>query len=248
MASFDFVGAAAAGYRFVWRERGRIARYALPLFVVKIALFVILTSFGLHIPPLRQGLFLLPAYVIEGWMLAVLIRYYAQAPQDPREASRATLSATLIYVLIKLFLAVTAALTLAAAPETAQAQTPSPPTLREFAAALIAFAVMIWAFRLLWFYVPAAFGYPLRRFAEKIAAYKTSFYMIGAWLICTLPAGFLFLLFLQAFLAGLPEEAEPGAFLRFSMLAAQTVVEIFVSVVTSIAMAEGVRSMLFDKK
>lgn len=248
MASFDFINAATTGYRFTWKNREMIARYMLPLFLVKIATFVIITSFEINFPPLRQGLVMLPSYIIEGWVLAVLIRFYMAMQGHDFGTPRTVLASTLIYVLIKLFLSLTAALTLMSAPPVEMAQSTTEPSLQSFIAALIAIAVMVWAFRLMWFYIPAAFGYSLRDFAEKISSYATSLYMIGTWMVCFLPAGFVLMLVSQALLSSVPEATQPGAIYNFVMIAAQAVTEIFVSVVATIAMTEGIRSMLFDKK
>lgn len=247
MATFDFIGAASAGYKFAWDKRSMVARYALPLFLVKFASFVIITSFDLDLTLLRQGLVLLPSYFIEGWVLAVLIRFYMKAEPEEDNAARSILACVLLYVLVKLFLAVTGGLAFASQPVVTEGADMPPPTLGSFVAAMIALGVTIWAFRLLWFYIPAAIGYPLQRFAERISSYITSIYMIGTWLICVLPPLMVLILFTQILLMEAPKDSS-GTLLHFILVAAQAVVEIVTAVISTIAMTEAIRSILFDKR
>ncbi|PCJ99118.1 MAG: hypothetical protein COA45_06665 [Zetaproteobacteria bacterium] len=75
MASFDFIDASARGYSFVWQERGYLARVAVPVLFVKIACLLAVFVLGLQEQYARQGLVLLPAYIVEAVFVVGLIRY-----------------------------------------------------------------------------------------------------------------------------------------------------------------------------
>ncbi len=75
MASFDFIDAAARGYDFVWRERNYLARVAVPVIFVKVACLLGVFVLGLQDSYARQGLVLLPGYVMEALFVVGLIRY-----------------------------------------------------------------------------------------------------------------------------------------------------------------------------
>src|SRR5690606_1781751 len=167
MASFDFIDSAVKGYKFVWAERGYIARLALPLLVIKFASFIFISSTGLEGNVLRQGLVYLPSYFVEGWLLAQLIRlslFGERWPVPVTEASkdfvlgrsRAVQAGMAVYVMIQMFMTLTLGLIAQNAPAESQRADLPEPTFGTFVAGIIALAVIIWAFRLLWLYIPAA--------------------------------------------------------------------------------------------
>lgn len=75
MASFDFIDAAVRGYDFVWQERKYLARAALPVIFVKVACLLAVFVLGLQENFARQGLVLMPGYVMEALFVVGLLRY-----------------------------------------------------------------------------------------------------------------------------------------------------------------------------
>lgn len=75
MASFDFIDAAARGYDFVWQERKYLARVAVPVIFVKVACLLGIFVLGLQDNFARQGLVLMPGYIMEALFVVGLIRY-----------------------------------------------------------------------------------------------------------------------------------------------------------------------------
>ena len=70
MASFDFVECTAKAYRFVWARRQEVLELSALMLAVKIVSFVGFIVFGLDENFLRQGLLLIPVYMLEGWVIA----------------------------------------------------------------------------------------------------------------------------------------------------------------------------------
>jgi hypothetical protein len=251
MAGFDFVDAATKGYSFFWREREAIARMAVPLFLVKFICYISVIALSLEENLLRQGLIYLPAYFVEAWLLVQLTRHamlgerwpMMRTPENfaalmPR--TRAIKAGIAVYVLIKLFLIVTSGLTSGAAP--APGTELPEPTLMTFIAAMVALGAMIWAFRLIWLYIPAALGYRVTDFIDRAGGYTTSFYMIGTWLICLLPPA-MAVIFLSEMLVTM-SGGEAGGALKVLLVALQVAVEIVISVITTIGMAHAVRAIM----
>ncbi|PCI55489.1 MAG: hypothetical protein COB36_07660 [Alphaproteobacteria bacterium] len=75
MASFDFIDASSRSYAFIWKERGYLARVAIPVLFVKIACLLCVFVLGLQEQYARQGFILMPSYILEAVFVVGLIRY-----------------------------------------------------------------------------------------------------------------------------------------------------------------------------
>lgn len=180
-------------------------------------------------------------------------------------------AATIVYVLIKLTLAFVSGMTLhnmgaevlgagvdgAAAVE--QIAAPEQGAAVEQAAAapegsammsflmLSSLVFVIWAFRLLWLYVPVALGIPVFKFLARIPDYAVSFRMMGAWLICFLPFGILMLMVYQVLGEALGHSVEsPSAVFPLLLLPVQAAIELVIALVSSVTMAYAVQQ-IFEK-
>ncbi len=267
MATFDFVEAAAKGYKFLWDERRTIVRLGLPPALVKFVCLISITSFDLSQNFLRQGLVLLPSYFAEGWLLAHLIRlalyderpFLLQSPKDGkrdetlrRERPRAILSCIAVYVLIKLIVSFLSGLVLTGEAQEIREgiikEAPEP-TLQTFLIGMTGLALTIWLFRLIWLYIPAAMGYPIAAFMRKIRGYITSVYMLGTWLICFLPVLLVLMVCSEILVYVAPGTLEdPSAVFRFFMTGAQVFIELVIAIVSSVGMAYGIRSILYGQE
>lgn len=271
MASFDFVESAAKGYRFFWHERRAIARVmAVPL-AIKLLCFFGITALGDEQNFLRQGLFLIPSYFAEGWLMAQLIRMAIFKEGWPVRFSgnhdadmalhlrrkRAILSGMVIYVLIKLALAFTSGYVLTAqlalrggleggAPDAQPMMLPTPPepSLTTFILGLCIFAFLIWAFRLAWLYVPAVMERSVSGFLNRIKPYSASFPFLGAWILCFIPAMLVLLALLKVMTAVFPvvPDAQNGL-QTYMVITLQALFDMITAGLVSVSIAYGVKSI-----
>ncbi len=248
MARFNFVDAAAKGYMFAWNERRALAQLAFAPLLVKIASFTVIIAAGLEENLLRQGLALLPAYFLEGWLVACAIRlalFGERWPRGTTARSRAIMAGTVSYLLIKLIASVFVGLLMTSGNGLISEPAPAP-TLAGFMAMIAFLALALWAFRLFWLYAPLAMGYPALAFLKKIESYATSFYMLGLWLLVMAPMALVTLAIasgLQALFPGAAPDNPSGAFMYF-FAAAQAFIETLIAVIASVGMAHGFREII----
>ncbi|MBX2833350.1 MAG: hypothetical protein KTR28_00095 [Micavibrio sp.] len=261
MASFDFIECSIKAFRYV----GQNFQALLPLSLIAIAIKILCTmaifSFSMEQNFLRQGLVYIPGYLLEGWVIATLTvrammseesKDYAFIPNENYNLKNAVLSAALLYVLIKITLAVLIGLPFAMSPEAMQASTPLDTQDQSSGAAffmvVVAGAMLIWAFKLLWVYIPPALGLSIEVFLKKAKGFKSSFYMLGLWLMCSVPIN-IALLLVRGVIASpfefIEGEPTPLAFkLVFSLFSVSF--DYALSLIVSIGMAYGIISIFRD--
>lgn len=254
MAQFDFIDSAVKGYSTTWKNHFTFLRLAALPFFIKLGCFGIILFFGLETNYIRHGLIMLPAFFAEGFLFAYTIHTVLNGQKlihDFKKINahiRDIMAGTIIYVLTQLSLAVFAgSMMIGITAETANVQSQEPDPAMFFAS-ITFLAFMIWAFRLIWLYVPASMGIDIKYFLAKIKPYKTSFHMLGCWLICFMPFA-IGLLLLSQILSGFFPSNENQISPIFSILYAtlQSATEIVIGLVSSLAMAYGVRQMMEDK-
>lgn len=198
VAGFDFVESASHAYRFLWVQRSAILRFSAMALAIKILSLIALVVFGLQEFSLRQGLYLLPSFFIEGWAIATLVimaLHEHEARSETRKSilapgkdtARNIKAAMIVYVLTKLMLSFVVGSVYGdqqAAPEAAASE----PSMQSFFMALVIIAFMIWAFRFLWIYIPVVMGRSVREYLARFRAYSDSFPMLGVWILCFVPA------------------------------------------------------------
>lgn len=257
MASFDFVESASKGYSFFWRARLTILRLAvLPLFI-KCLSFISLTALEMNENLLRQGLFLIPSYFAEGWLVIVLIRLAVlgeykvpvltgDAQEDSariQDRSRLILAGTVVYVLTKMMLSFFMALFLEQkelyGPQQAPAQ-----GMGSFIAATIILAILVWAFRFLWLYIPVALGRSIERFLDRIKPFMTSVYMLAVWILCFVPLALIFIVASQAATTVFPgTQDQISTPALYFIMCIQAFVELSVAAISSVSLAYGIQSL-----
>ena len=127
------------------------------------------------------------------------------------------------------------------------AEVVSEPSIAEFMMLMAMIALMIWAFRLIWLYVPIAMGVGAKRFLWAMRPYHASFKLMGVWLLCFLPIGFGMLLLAEILRSAFPSggdgaDTSLGFTIVFTFV--QSGAEMVVGVIASLAMAYGVKSMM----
>lgn len=278
MNNFDFIDASIRGYKSVWDNRIVLARIAALPFFIKIGSFAVVLLMGLEMNFLRQGLVLLPSYFAEGFLVAYVIRVTISGQDimgDVRAArpfARDLMAATITYVLIKLTLAFVAGMTFlqsgaaalgGASDDGAVSEGVSAESLSDASATastipeaspgmfflmLGTLVFMIWAFRLMWLYVPIAMGRSAGAFLNRAPQYSLSFTMIGTWLLCFVPMGIVLMLIYEVLASALGHSLEaPSALLPVLLLPVQSSIEIVIALVSSVAMAYGIQQ-IFDNK
>ena len=119
MQSFDITVATKNAYLTIWQARSYLLKMALvPLTIKTICMFLSL-QYGEDNNILRMSLFMIPAYFVEGWFLAHLVRFVVLGQRWPFQSSgnkeadlpqlynraRGILSGTIAFVLTNLIIA-----------------------------------------------------------------------------------------------------------------------------------------------
>jgi hypothetical protein len=232
MARIDILGAAQAAYMTAWQERAYLLRLAAVPFLLKLFCYVLADRFTGESNYLRFTLIMLPAYLVEGWMLAHLARLVAFGHRWPfrptgnmeedmavlAERARGILSGMVVYVLINmgvgLMVAVASQYFLQFMPDGAAspADMHIPPQAALLSLAFLAF--LFWGFRLLWLYIPFALNMPPLHYLNGLRGLPSSLQLIGLWLACFVPV-LLVLRFAAGLfggLAGAAGGADAGSF------------------------------------
>lgn len=261
MASFDIMAACRYGYAYVWNHRPLIFRLAaIPVFIKVISYFFILGT-GLDNNLLRQGLILFPAYLLEGYMVCVIVRLaiFTHEPliQPPgsaandyyRQRGRDIQAGAVIYALIKLLASLAVGLVFLYAPETAgQGQAQPEASISSFLAASAFIIVAIWAFRIIWINITVTLGFTMKSYMKRIRGYSFSFHLFSAWIICLLPL-WLLAMIIGDLMVGLTGHSadNPVQAYRFFMVAVQSICETCIIIIASIAIGKGVYAVMTGK-
>lgn len=211
--SFDLVTCVGKAYQFVWAERAYLLRLAAIPFLAKLVFFAVAYSaFSGEGNLWRMTLIMVPAWIIEGWMLAHFVRLillnqrWPFRPTGEREVDlpvlqtryRGVMGGAVAFALIQLLIGGWFATLLMFVPVDFNAP-PSQTELTPQAAvmACVLFGLALYAFRFLWLYVPAAVGADLRASATRLTqGLMISLRLLGVWLLCAVPVMVVMQLFL----------------------------------------------------
>lgn len=258
MAKFDFIGATIRGYTDVWKHRIALLQLATTPFLIKMGNTAAIQFLGMEEDFLRSGLILIPSYLAEGIFLAYVIRMISAGHKLDGDIERMRLyrrditAGMITYTLIKLCSAFFVAMMLDS--YITQNESPIadpnavPPNAGSFLLALTTLALMIWAFRLIWLYIPIAMGIHPKQFLLKIKSYMTSFYMMGCWIFCFLPFSLAAMFIYETLGTTFGHTAEnPSAAFALARIPFITTLEIISALVVSIAMTYGIKQMMENK-
>ncbi len=217
----DLIDVSATAYIDMWSNRASLMRLAmLPLFV-KACSYMLVLLMGLQDDVLKQGLYFMPSYFMDGWLIAITLRLLIHQEQwpffltgedssaDQKRLDRRRLaikSCGLLYVLLKLvsyvllsfFIANTQELSPNIAGEGGVAlaadaeQAPFWVALSAFLSALLLLVGSIWAFRYTCLYVPLAIGMRIKSFLKLVFGFRSSFRLIFITIFCFLPVSLVF--------------------------------------------------------
>lgn len=262
MAKFDFIEASGKGYAFTWKHRQEILYLSILPFFVKMAVFSAIIFLGLENNFLRQGLFQLPAYFLEAFLVVQVLRMAlynekgaglfdngTQLHQFSPEQRRAIMSGVVIYLLTKLIASFLSSWMMIAEKVEPVASTAMPeaqgPT---FITGVMILIFMLWAFRFFWLYIPAAMGISIAAFLDKIKAFTTSVYMAGLWVLCFIPVAVMLIMASKILITIFPgADGQQSIIYTFSIAALQAFTELAIAVISTVAMGYAFQSILQGK-
>ncbi len=117
-------------------------------------------------------------------------------------------------------------------------------------AGVVMIIVTIWVVRYLWLYIPAAAGFSGRAYLKKVGGLMGSIRLLGAWLICSVPVLFGFVILANILLVPLlgygPQGLSPlGEFVLNSL---RVVVVMISTMITTAGMAYVIRNMFMASR
>lgn len=264
MFPFDVIDSAGHGYRKVWDERRYLAKIALIPVLIKIACYVIIIAVDWGDNYFRRALVMLPSYFADGWMITHFIRLIFLGQRWPfrptgeldndlavlESRARSVMAGTLAFVVINFLMAglmaVMFEVNMSDAPHDSTPDTPgdvSQPVLYLMLLAFIGF--MIWVFRFIWLFIPAALSYPIRAFYKEIGGFMTSLSMVSTWIIGYMPLFFIFTMISSALLEPYGNDpASAPATIEFMIGALNVMTDTVVSLVTTGGIAYGLKELL----
>ncbi len=269
MASFDIIECTSQSYKFMWEYRAYVVRLSFYVILLKILGFTTFILLGMDDNYLRQGIFLLPVFFLEGWAIAQLVLMALQVEHKPKvvpgvnEAAaqksilpapqdiiRFTKASAIIYTLTKLAMAFVIGMAMHGYDPDAPNQTPaSEASGPAFIFVLLLIGMMIWTFRFFWLYIPIIFGKTPLDYLLRFRAFSSSFYLLGVWLLCFVPAAIL-MLFMTEILAGsltlLSLQDNDTAF-QIGIAVVQAFVDYLLALLSSLAIGFGIFSVFNDE-
>lgn len=201
---FDLIAVTGRAYQTVWAERRYLLRLAAIPFLFKILFFTLGYSQGGDENLLRMTLFMLPAWVVEGWMLAHVARLVLLGQRWPfrptgerdvdlpvlQDRYRGVMGGAVTFALTQFIVGGWFALLMYIVPVDLAAD-PTQQSVSGAAAvtACVLLGVALYFFRYLWLYVPAAVRVPLRPAAVRLSVgMGISLRLLGLWFLCAVPA------------------------------------------------------------
>lgn len=265
MAQFDFIESASEGYKFVWIHRASVLRLAAVPVILKVVGFVITYTLSLEDNFLRQGLLLVPSYIAEGYLIAFYVRWmllneYGNAvalsgnPEEDdanlKDRTRLISAGMIVYVLIKMLLSLSVGLALSAEQVSDANAAPPDSNIAFLFGALVLLGFALWAFRLIWIYIPLTLGIRINDYLYAIKGLGSSFYLLGAWVLCFIPIAFVFMLLLQIIqtMFGIEDLESAGFAIALLIGGIQSVADTLIAIVSSLAIARGLGEIFGLKK
>lgn len=228
---FNIIDSVRAGYEFIFRERAYLLRLALVPVLIKLVCFIAAISLGVEGNMVRMAIVMLPASLAEGWMLAHVIRLITLGQRWPfqptgdmeadmsvlRTRMHGVMGGLVTYALINLLLAGLLALMMGMAPQAADAGVPQTVDAGRALLMLVIMGAVIWAFPLLWVFVPLSLSMDGRAWLQEVRGLRFSLPMIAVWVLCFLPVTAIAMLGISAIISPFPPDAIPAG-ARFSSI------------------------------
>lgn len=257
MALFDIVEATGRGYKVMWDERQYLLKIAAVPVLVKCVCLTAIVALGWEDQFLRQALVMLPSYFTDGWLLAHLVRFIFYGQRWPfrpsgridkdlpviEDRAQGIMKGTLVFVLIKYLLSGVTAAIYAVAGTSMESPAQEGDPLMLFLAC-VALVVVIWAFRFLWFYIPAAINYSMTAFMIHLNGMSSSFYLIGTWILCFVPLLLVYGLIASMMIAPYQEVETLPFNVEFMLNILRALMDTSIGLLSTAGMAYGFKMML----
>lgn len=256
MATFDIINAAGNSYNSLWQERHYLMRLALVPIVVKFICFIIIFTLNIEENHFQSALILIPSYFVEGWMLSHWVRWIALGQKWPfmpkgdeaedlkelNDRARGVLSGTIMYVLLQMIIsAIWAASTMM--PLTEETTANPPPSLQLLS--VIGIVFILWSFRYLWIFLPAAVNYSLWQYVKDTGYPFLSLRMLAVWLVCCVPGFVIMMSFTLPVL--LSENPDIPAVMQFFAAGLHVTLEVILNLLAVGGIAYGLKDMYARK-
>jgi hypothetical protein len=112
-------------------------------------------------------------------------------------------------------------------------------------AGLVLVGVLIWAFRYLWLYIPAAVNMPLTAFANRMGGFMTSLRLLGVWLIAVTPVLLIGVMLTSIMLGNYEGQLDQApTLISFLILCTNVIVELLIAIVATAAIAIALRHLM----
>jgi hypothetical protein len=256
MKPLNIIDAIGQGYSVSWEGRAYFARLAAVPVVLKLLTLYLILALGWEQNLLRQALVMLPSYFADGWMashIARLVFFGQRWPFRPTGDTERDLAAleerayglmrgVLVFVLIEFLITGLMAGISAANLFTPENADPEAHPAAYFAAVVL-FILMLWGFRFLWIYIPAAVNYPLDVFLKKIRGFRISIDLLAIWLVCFLPFLMIFSLFFSMMIAPPGKESLPAS-LDFLFNLGKVILDTVIRTVATVGISAGLKQIL----
>lgn len=251
MASFDLINAVGQAYQTTWRERKYLLRMAVIPLLVKYICYALSVAYVGTDNILRLSLIMLPAYFLEGWLLAhwartIILNHRwpfrpsGDAKKDMaqlQERGRGILSGTIAFTLINLLMAGYFAFFISYIPMDMAANSAAQeadPVVAVIGTVMLISTLLL--FRFIWLYIPLAVNFSLKKYTQKLKRISITFNMIGLWLVCFVPAVVL-MQFLGGLITGVVGEGEVPLLLQEILVFVRVALDMIKNLLVTAGMA-----------
>lgn len=256
--NFDLIDCVGSAYKRTWLER----RYLLPLITVpiliKILFYYLATQHVESDDILRLGLFMLPAYFVEGWMLAhwartILTNHrWPFVPSGDLEKDSITLKSRasgvlggmVSFVLINFLIAGYFAFFFSYMPPDMDPNNADP---KLGILAIIMLVSIFFFFRFVWSYIPLAVNFPIKKYMALTSSKGFTFNLIGLWLVCFVPP-VITMQFLGSLISGMNGEADLTASQEMILIFIRVIFDTLKNILVTAGIAYALKNMLMAKK
>jgi len=263
---FDLIDSAGYGYVRVWMEREYLLRLAFFPILIKFVCAIAAFALGAEGDMLRTGLIMLPGVLAQGWVLAQFLRtllmnerWPQQMPKERDDVAIAALilrargivSATLVFVLIHVISTVIVWGMLQLTPAdsaNAERSVEIPDTARALMIIPLIGLMLgsIWAFRLVYLYLPYSVLMPARVYLARLGGFMTSVWMLGLFMVTMVPITVTAAMIASALLSvgGGAEGADPSPIAQFIVMLLSAIVEMVTALIGTTAMVYALRKII----
>ncbi len=258
----NIVQSTLMGYKTVWEERHYVLKLALIPVLIKFVCTIAIYTLEIDILSLRHILIMLPSYFAQGWMIAQFLRTLLTGERWPIQISNTPTAEEIIFIVWRaqgilagilgfvLIIMIQGGFVvflsdIREALELNPNKTPSQGHSMLLMVSVALMVFMVWTFRLIWLYIPLVILAPVKNVLRDIRGFKTSLYMIGVWLMSTIPVMFILLLLSALFLeSGQGSLTSAPSFLGFLTIFLHVIGEITSHILVATAMTYAFKNVL----